>query len=484
MNRSRHPGKRRGCRLQVWAPAALAAVLLFGAAPADSKEPAWKSFSDEDKEAALRFADEYKTFIGIARTELSTVREAIAFAKKSGYHDLFAAKTASPGDRFFASNRERTVALIRVGRAGTRPGVRIVGAHIDSPRIDLKAQPVYQSQGYALFQTVYHGGIKKYQWGSLPLALLGRVDRTDGTTVQVEVGLDPEDPVLVIPDLAPHVDREYRDRKARDVLKGEELDPIAGSLPGEDGVEKAVLEILREKYGFEKEDFVSAELSLVPAIRPRDVGLDRGIVGAYGQDDRLCSFCAYRGLEAAPSVERTAIAFLVDNEETGSNNNTGANSAFLRDTIAHLIEIEGGEFDENVLRRTLRASEVGSADVTTGVNPLFPGVQELSNAARLGHGVVIKRYGRGQDAHSEFIARIRGILDREGIPWQTHTYKVDVGGGGTIARFLSRENMDVIDMGVAILSMHSTFSLSSKADIFLMYRFFTAFYEGESDGGR
>ncbi|MCZ6688208.1 MAG: aminopeptidase 1 [Planctomycetota bacterium] len=450
----------------------------------DDPMGAWGTLSPDEQKEALSFAEEYKRFINVSRTELTTVREVLAFARAHGYKDLFATDKASPGDRLFALNRDRAIALIRVGRKGSREGLRIVGAHIDSPRIDLKARPIYSSGGYALFQTIYHGGIKKYQWSSLPLMLLGRVDRKDGTTVYVEVGMDPTDPVFVIPDLAPHVDRDYRSRTAREVIKGEELDPIVGSLPGTDGVEKAILAILAEKYGIERDDFVSGELSLVPALPPRDVGLDRALVGAYGQDDRLSSFCAYRALEAAGPPERSAIAFLVDNEETGSINNTGATSSFLKDAIARLIEIEAGEFGENVLRNALKQTQVISADVTTGINPLFAGVQESTNAAKVGHGVVIKRYGRGQDAHSEFIAVIRGILDKEGIAWQTHTYKVDVGGGGTIARFLSKENMDVIDMGVAILSMHSTFSLSSKADLFLLYRFLTAFYEGEGVGGR
>ena len=457
---------------------------LTGAAAQGVGGGAWQSLSPREKEEALRFSEEYKSFLTAARTELTTVREALAFARSKGYQDLFLAKKAAPGDRFYANNRDRTVALFRVGRDGSGKGLRIVGAHVDSPRIDLKARPLYASQGFALFQTIYHGGIKKYQWASLPLMLLGRVVRTDGTVVEIEIGRDPGDPVLVIPDLAPHVDRDQRGRKASEALKGEELDPIAGSLPGEDGVEKAVLKILVERYGICREDLVSGELSLVPTLPPRDVGLDRGLLGAFGQDDRLCCFSAIRALEATPVPERTAVAFLVDNEETGSGNNTGANSTFLRDAIAQLLEIEEGEFGENRLRRVLAASEVVSADVTTGVNPLFSGVQEVSNAAKVGGGVVIKRYGRGKDAHSEFIARIRKILDAEEIPWQTHTYKVDLGGGGTIARFLSRENMDVIDMGVAILSMHSTYSLSSKADVYLLYRFLSAFYEGERAAAR
>ncbi len=452
-------------------------------AEAGAGDRAKPELSEEARASAFAFAEEYKTFLDVARTELSTVREVLRFAKEKGYTDLFAAEAVKPGDRLYALNRDRTIALIRIGKAGSGGGVRISGAHIDSPRIDLKGRPLYSAQGFALLQTVYHGGIKKYQWASLPLMLTGRVDRKDGTTVQIEIGAKPDDPVLVIPDLAPHVDRDYRGRKASEVIKGEELDPIVASV-GDKAVVDRVLELLEETYGVKREDLVSAELSLVPALPPRDVGLDRALIGAYGQDDRLSAFCAYRGLEAAVAPERTAIAFLVDNEETGSGNNTGANSSFLRDMIAHLIETEAGSFDENDLRRVLRASEVLSADVTTGVNPLFAGVQEAGNAARVGKGVVIKLYGRGNNAHSEFIAQIRAVLDAAAIPWQTHTYKVDIGGGGTIARFLSRENMEVIDVGVPILSMHSVYSLSSKADVWWYYGFMRAFFEGGDRKGR
>ncbi len=443
-----------------------------------STQSSWIKAEGTQRRAIFQFADEYKSFLATAKTELYTVKQMVAQARKMGYKPLQENSRWVPGAKYYDVNRDRTMCLIVVGQKKLEQGVRLIGGHIDSPRIELKARPLYQKYGFALFQTVYHGGIKKYQWVNRPLALMGRIDKTDGETLWINMGNSAGDPVLIIPDLAPHVDRSYRSRTAREVIKGEELDPVVGSIPDAKGsVARQILRYFQETYHISKADFISAELALVPAHPPADAGLDKSLVVAYGQDDRLCSYVAARANMAVENPPFTCIAFLVDNEESGSNNNTGANSDYLRGLLGRLLHLEIGEkASEYRLRKVLRNTQALSADVTTGINPIFPGVQEPGNAARLGYGVVIKRYGRGNDPNSEFTARFRSILEKARIPYQTHTYKVDVGGGGTIGNFLSRENMEVLDCGVPILSMHSPYSLSSKIDIWSLYRAFQAFF--------
>lgn len=452
-------------------------ILLFtvsvyqGSSSSSERTSAWISLAPQQKEEMQSLARDYKEFISLARTELSTVQQVVKLAEAKGFKALKADSQLRTGARYFDINRSRAIALIVVGEKPIVDGLRIIATHIDSPRIELKARPIYSREGYALFQTIYHGGIKRYQWANIPLGLTGRVDKKDGSTVYINVGFKPDEPAFLIPDLAPHVDRPYRNRTAREVFQGEELDPIIGSIPGEEqDVKEMVLDYLKKTYDIEEDDFVSAELSLVPNIPPQDIGFDRGLIGAYGQDDRVCS---YLGVRAGFDIEipiYTSIIYLSDNEESGCNNNTGARSQYLPNLIARLLELqEGGEFKENKLRLAMERSEVFSADTPTGINPLFPSVQEATNAARLGWGVPIKRYGHGNDANSEFTAKVRRLLDENHIPWQTSTYKVDVGGGGTLGFYLSLLGMEVIDVGVPLLSMHSTFSLASKVDIYLLY---------------
>jgi aspartyl aminopeptidase len=308
---------------------------------------------------------------------------------------------------------------------------------------------------------------------------MGRIDTTDGRTIDVSIGIHPGDPVFVIPDNAPHSDKDLRTRTYMEVLKPEELDPVAGTIPGEkDSVAVEVIKQLTDTYKITEEDLVSSELALVPAAAPADVGIDRGLVGAYGQDDRLSSFCAARAiLDLKGTPKRTAMAYLTNFEEAGSVNNTGAASQFLNSTYAQLIGAQrGSAYNDLDLRRALRNAEVISADANDGINPIFPYNSEATNAARVGYGVAIKLYGGGFNAPSEFIAKIRGLMDRNNIPWQTQTPKVGVGGGGTIGGFMSREDMEVIDMGVPLLSMHSPFEMSSKVDDWEFYRTMSAFY--------
>jgi aspartyl aminopeptidase len=443
------------------------------------KKSAWLLLSPDDHSQVQQFAEDYKSYLKVARTALSSTREMIRRAKAAGFAELTDMKQVKPGARLIIPNRERGLILAVIGSEPIVDGSRVVGTHHDSPHIDLKGRPIYPAGGFALFKTIYYGGIKKYQWANIPLALLGRIDTTDGRTIEVSIGLNPGDPVFVIPDNAPHSDKELRTRTYMDVLEGEELDPVAGSIPGEkDSVAVQVANELTSTYKIKEEDLVSAELALVPAANPADVGVDRGLVGAYGQDDRLSSFCAVRAaLDLKTTPKYSTIAYLSNFEEEGSVNNTGAASQFLDSTFATLISAQrGASYNDLDLRRALHNSQVISADANDGINPIFPGTSEPTNAARLGYGVTIKLYGGGFNAPSEYTAKIRALMDQNGIPWQTQTPKVDVGGGGTIGGFLSREDMEVIDLGVPLLSMHSPFEMSSKVDVWEFYRAMSAFY--------
>jgi aspartyl aminopeptidase len=444
-----------------------------------NKKSAWLTLTPAEHGQVTDFAEDYKSYLNIARTAEGSTREMIRRAKAAGFTEFTNAAQVKPGARLIIPDRDRALILAVIGSEPMVQSSRVVGTHHDSPHIDLKGRPIYPASGFALFKTIYYGGIKKYQWANVPLALVGRIDTADGRTIDVSVGLDAGDPVFVIPDNAPHSDSELRSRTYTNVLQGEELDPVAGSIPGEeDSVAEEVVKQLTSTYKIKEEDLVSAELALVPAAHPADVGLDRGLVGAYGQDDRLSSFCAVRAIEDLKGTpRRTAMAYLSNFEEEGSVNNTGARSQFLNSTFAELVSAQrGSAYNDVDLRRALYNAQVISADTNDGINPVFPGTQEPSNAARLGFGVAIKLYGGGFNAPSEYIAQIRGLMDGNNIPWQTQTPKVDVGGGGTIGGYMSAQDMEVIDFGVPLLSMHSPFEMSSKVDVWSFYRAMSAFY--------
>ena len=451
--------------------------------PQGSCRNVWLDFSASEKRRVLQFADEYKTFLSAARSELTTVEEAIKLARAKGFRALPSGHALAAGDRFYDVNRDRAMVLILAGRRPIAQGVRIMAAHIDSPHLELKARPVYEQETFAQLQTRHHGGIKTYQWTNIPLAMIGRVDRKDGRTLRISVGLEAGEPVLVIPDLSPHVDFDLRERKAREVLMHEELDPIAGLWPknARENTAAAVIEILDRQYGIKPQDLVSAELDLVPAMAPRDAGLDGSMVAGYGQDDRLSVFAALRGILDSDVPEFTILVFLADNEESGNNNNTGAGSTYLVDLIESLLYGQtGAEYRSPMLKAALRKSRAISMDVSPGVNPIWPNAWELGNAARLGFGIEIKLYGRGFDANSEYIAWTRSYLDKAEIAWQTVTYKVGRAAGGTLGKELSRHNIDVIDIGVPVLSIHTPFALSAKSDIYLLYRTVGAFISAGS----
>lgn len=466
-------------------PKLLVMVWILGTTPAigqeqavaDTPQLAWMELSNAERGDVLAFAEDYKDFMSRAKTELSFVSEAIRVAEADGFQAFTRTSDVRPGARLYDVNRDRTITFIVVGSEPFANGFRVVGAHVDSPRLELKGRPLYEAEGFALFQTYRHGGIKNYQWVSLPLALVGHVDKKDGQRVEVSVGLDPDDPVFIIPDLSPHVDHDYRERQNRDVLMGEELDPIIASIPGDDSsVSDSVLAYLASEYGVEEADLVSAELAIVPAMPPRDVGFDRSMMAIYGQDDKLSSYTALRAIMEQGTPATTSLAFLVDNEEVGNVNNTGSNSDYLVDLMSELIYRQRGDaYTDMDLRRALRNTRVVSSDVNPGIHPSYPGVWEAGNAPRLGYGVNLKLYGGGFNANSEFIAWNRSYLDDADVAWQTATYKGRA-SGGTIGNSLSRRNMEVIDYGVPVLSIHSTYAVSSKTDVHMLYRAMDAFY--------
>lgn len=444
-----------------------------------AKASTWTSTTAAQRAEITQLAEPYKRFLAAARTAQRATREEVKLAEQAGFVPFREASQCRPGARLIFSAHDRAVVLVVVGSTPIVAGSRVVAAHHDSPHIDLKGRPVLAAGEFAIFKTIYYGALKKYQWANLPLALVGRIDTAEGRIVEVSLGLAPGQPVFVIPDNAPHSDKDLRTRTYADVLAGEEMDPVAGSIPGvKTSVADEVLASLRQAYGVKDADLVSAELQLVPAAAPADVGLDRGLIGSCGQDDRLSAWCAARAItEVKGTPALTVMAWISNNEEVGSINNSGAASTFLTSTYVELVAAQQGDrYRDLDLRHALRAAQVVSADCCDGVNPLFPQTSEASNAARLGGGVALKLYGRGFNANAEYIARIRRVLDQAGIPWQTQTPKVDIGGGGTIGGFMSAVEMEVIDVGVPLLSMHSPFELSSKIDVWNLYRFMKAFY--------
>ena len=443
---------------------------------------AWLELDTQSREQVMRYAEDFKVFLGKAKSEMQFVREAGRFAESNGFRkwDPKAAAGMKPGSRWYAVNRDRTIVLFVVGTEPMENGFRIVNTHIDSPRLEFKTKPFRESQKAVLVDTQVHGGIKNYQWANVPLAITGRVDKADGTTTWLDIGYDPADPVLLISDLAPHVDRDFRGRTQQEVFRTEELDPIIATMPpdpaaGQKTVTDRLMAVLREKHGITAGDLLTADIQLVPATMPRDVGFDRALVGAYGQDDRSTAYVSLRAIAEIKTPRLTSVAYAVNNEETSSWN-TGVNSEWFNTLIAEVMTAQkGSDVSDVARRRAYMRTEVLVSDCTTAQDPLFPQPQNPVLTSRLGYGMVIKEYGAGREANSEFFAKIRGLLDRAKVRWQTHGY--DAGyGGGTIAAWFAGQNMDVIDVGVGLLSMHSPFEVSSKVDVWQLHRGFVAFF--------
>lgn len=459
------------------------------------RKNAWESYSEEELKEVFAFAEDYKAFISACKTERECVSELKEQAKKAGFLDMeeVMAKgiTLKAGDRVFADNKGKSMALFVIGKQGMDAGMNILGAHIDSPRLDLKQNPLYEDTDLALLDTHYYGGVKKYQWVTLPLALHGVIVKKDGTTVKVNIGEKPEDPVFGVSDLLIHLSAEQLEKKAAKVVEGEAMDVLIGSMPlraeTEDEKEVAkkvqanILKILKDQYDVEEEDFLSAEIEVVPAGVARDYGFDRSMIMGYGHDDRVCAYPSYAAMLEMDVPERTSVCLLVDKEEIGSVGASGMQSRFFENIAAEVMNA-CGDYSELKLRRALQNSKVLSSDVSAAFDPNYPTVMEKKNAAYFGRGLVFNKYtgSRGKsgsnDASAEYMAEIRKIMDENGVFFQTAELgKVDQGGGGTIAYILGNYNMEVIDSGVAVMNMHAPWEIISKADLYEAKRGYVAF---------
>lgn len=448
------------------------------------RKSVWDKF--DNYEDIMTYNEGYKSFITKGKTERLCVNEAIKLAEKAGFKPLETFKSVKPGDKVYSVNRGKNIAVFVIGKESLENGLNILGAHIDSPRLDIKQNPLYESTDFSLLDTHYYGGIKKYQWVTIPLALHGVVYKKDGKVIDINIGDEENDPVVGISDLLVHLSGDQLQKTANKVIEGEDLDIMVGSIPlktaDKDKVKANVLRIIKEKYDFEEEDFLSAEIEVVPAGKARDYGLDRSMVAGYGHDDRVCAYTSLTAvLDLKEVPNKTACAILVDKEEVGSIGATGAQSSYFINVIAELLNLEG-KYNDLILRHTLTNSKMLSSDVSAGVDPLFLGVNEMKNSAFLGKGIVLNKYtgsrGKGgcNDANPDFIAYIRKIFDNNNICFQTAEIgKVDQGGGGTIAYILANYNMNVIDAGIPVLNMHAPMEIVSKADVYEAYCAYLAF---------
>ena len=440
--------------------------------------------SQEETDKADAFCDEYKNFLNKAKTEREAVVYVLEKAKKNGFVEFDRAKKYNAGDKVYYNNRGKSIILAVIGKKGLENGTRLSAAHIDSPRLDMKQNPLYEDTEIAYFKTHYYGGVKKYQWTAIPLSLHGVVVKRDGTKAYVNVGEDDNDPKFVVTDLLPHLAAEQMKRTLADGIRGEELNILIGSRPFKDDEESEkvklnIMNILFEKYGIIESDFLSAELEAVPAFKSCDIGFDRSMIGSYGHDDRVCAYPAAEAIFNIENPEYTAITVLTDKEEIGSDGNTGLNSSYFKYFVADLANTQGVNY-HTVLSNT----HCLSADVNAAFDPTFPDVSERRNASYINKGVVITKYtgSRGKagtsDASAEYMGKIRSMLDGAEVVWQSGELgKVDAGGGGTVAMYLAALDIDVVDLGVPVLSMHAPFEVVSKLDVYMAYRAFKTFFE-------
>ena len=468
------------------------------------RKVAWNEYDEEGRNNVFDFAKKYTKFISDCKTERECVKETVALAKKAGYKDLNdyikKNKRLNPGDRVYAVNKEKAVVLFSIGKKPMEEGMNILGAHIDSPRLDIKQNPLYEDSGLVLLDTHYYGGIKKYQWVALPMALHGVVALKSGKVIEVAIGEKGTDPVIGVSDLLIHLAAEQMQKKGDKVVEGEDLNVLVGSMPplknddtklsdddkndnhtDKEPVKKAILALLKAEYGIEEEDFQSAELCVVPAGPARDYGFDRSMIMGYGHDDRVCAYPSYRAMLEIKKPKNTCVCLLVDKEEIGSVGASGMQSKFFENCVAELINLTD-TYSELKVRRALKNSKVLSSDVSAAFDPNYPSVMEKRNAAYFGKGIVFNKYtgARGKsgsnDANPEYIAKLRNIMDTNQVSFQTAELgKVDQGGGGTIAYILANYNMNVIDSGVAVLNMHAPWEIISKVDLYEALNCYVAF---------
>lgn len=458
------------------------------------REVAWNHYSEEEKKKVFEFAEEYRKFISACKTERECVRTFVERAEAAGYLDIKKVIAEGikleSGARVYADNNGKALVMFIVGKKPMEAGMRILGAHVDSPRMDLKQNPFYEDTGLAMLDTHYYGGVKKYQWVTLPLALHGVVAKKDGSVVEVNIGDKPGDPVFGVSDLLIHLAGEQMEKKAAKVIEGENLDLLIGSIPlageekenAKDTVKENILGILKEEYEIEEEDFLSAEIEVVPAGEARDYGLDRSMIMGYGHDDRVCAYPSFEAMLAKNETpEYTSVCLLVDKEEIGSVGATGMQSRFFENMTAEVMAA-AGQYTELALRRALQNSHVLSSDVSAAFDPNYPSVMDKKNAAYFGKGMVFNKYtgSRGKsgsnDASAEYVGKLRAVMDDGNVFYQTAELgKVDQGGGGTIAYILANYGMQVIDSGVAVLNMHAPWEIISKADLYEAYKGYVAF---------
>jgi len=447
---------------------------------------AWDKLSKKEQDQVFAYAEGYRDFLNRARTERRAIRFFLKQAGKEGFRELDSSR--GKASRVFQAMWGKTLAVAVVGKKPMTEGVRLVTSHVDCPRLDLKPNPLYEDTGLAMLKTHYYGGIKKYQWVARSLALVGTVIRANGENVDIQIGLDPDDPVFTITDLLPHLARKQMEQKASEFMPAENLNLIVGGLPhddqkAEERVKLAVLQHLNKKYGLTEEDFASAEIQVVPAEPARDLGLDRGLIAGYGQDDRICAYACFTAISDTRDPQYTSVAIFYDKEEIGSEGNTGAQSRFLEMFLMDLMQKTGVDPTYRNLHKVFFNSKALSADVTSSLDPTYPDVFDKRNCARLGYGINITKYtGHGgkylaSEANAEYAAWVRKLFNENGIFWQAADGgKVDEGGGGTVAKYLAKTGMDIIDCGPPVLGMHSPLEVSSKDDLWMCHRAFKAFF--------
>jgi len=450
----------------------------------------WKEVDEKKFDEIFSYAENYKEFLSISKSERLTVNWILENARKRGYENLFKKKEIKQGDLLYAINRDKNIVLIKIGKQNVKNGINLIAAHADAPRLDLKQIPLFEEIEIALLKTQYYGGIKKFHWLNIPLAITGVVITKENKKLEINIGFDEEDPIFVIPDLLPHLSKKVQEeKKSKEFIEGETLNLVFGNIPVKDDkvknkVKLAVLDKLNRKYGIIEEDFVSSELEVVPAINPKDVGIDRALIAGYGHDDRVCTYGAVTSHFDSEIANKTSITFIVDKEEIGSDGPTGAKSIFIYNVICKIVEKTVGEISDFKLREIIQKSVCLSADVNAGMNPMYKSVHDEQNSAKISHGVVITKFtGAGgkysaNDADAELVGKIRNLFNENGIFWQyAGMGKVDEGGGGTIAKYFAHYNISVIDCGVPVIGMHSPYELISKADLYYAYLAYKVFFE-------
>ncbi|MBQ3114692.1 MAG: aminopeptidase [Clostridia bacterium] len=448
----------------------------------------WENIKAETKKQIMDFCEGYKEYLDNGKTERLCCENTIKIARHNGFKSIDEFATLSPGDKVYVENKGKGVMLAVVGKEPIANGINLVAAHMDAPRLDLKQNPLYEDTELALFKTHYYGGIKKYQWTAVPLEIHGVLINSKGEKIIISIGADEKDPVFCVTDLLPHLADNQMKKTGRELIDGENLNVLIGSICGDkekDKVKTAVLDIIYDKYGIVEEDFISGEIEVVPAVKARDVGFDRSLIGAYGQDDRVCSYTALKGILETEKPQKTAVCLLVDKEEIGSMGNTGMRSSFFQDTLAIMISMTC-EYNDLLIRKALANSVCLSADVGAAVDPNYKEVYEINNSPLLNYGVLITKYtgsrgkGGSNDASAELVGFVRNLFNNADVNWQIGELgKVDAGGGGTVAQYVANLNVETIDCGVPVLSMHSPFEITSKLDVYMTYKAYKAFYNCE-----